>query len=244
MPTESGDNKLLGNFRKLVEIVSADPNYNPANSAITKAGLQSLSTESQAAVADVGAREAPYKVAVNERQTEFEDLPRRMGNSFRMAKASGANKKIQDDLSTSRRKLSGQRKSKIVKGDPNTPKDEAAKTHSASQMSYESQVGNAQNYVALLANLDSYAPNEEELKLTSLQTFVAGLQAKNDAVNSAFVPLSQARGKRDQLLYLNENCVVNTALLVKAYVSAAFGTQSQLYKAIKPLRFLRQGKKA
>jgi hypothetical protein len=103
-----------------------------------------------------------------------------------------------------------------VKDDPNTPEDEATKTHSVSRLSYENQVGNAQNYLALLAGIDSYQPN------------------------AAFVPLSQARGKRDQLLYLDENCVVNTALLVKAYVSAAFGTQSQLYKAIKPLKFDRK----
>lgn len=240
MPTESGDNKLLGNFRKLVELVSGDPNYNPANAAITRAGLQSLATESQAAVVDVGANEAPYKVAVNERQTEFEDVPRRMGNAFRMAKASGASKKIQDDLTSARRKLTGQRKSKVVKDDPNTPEDEAVKTHSVSQLSYENLVGNSQNFLALLAGITSYAPNEDELKISSLQAFVAGLQAKNDAVNAAFVPLSQARGKRDQLLYLNDNCVVNTALLVKAYVSAAFGSQSQLYKAIKPLKFERK----
>jgi hypothetical protein len=36
---------------------------------------------------------------------------------------------------------------------------------------------------------------------------------------------------------------VNTALLVKTYVRAAFGQDSQLYKAIKGLKFERQGKK-
>ncbi|HEY6232056.1 MAG TPA: hypothetical protein VIW64_12415 [Pyrinomonadaceae bacterium] len=189
MRTESADNKRLGNFRQLVEIVSAEPDYNPSNPAITKAKLQTLITEWQAAVAEVGAKAAPYKVAVNERQTEFEDVPRRIGNSFRMAKASGASKKIQDDLTTSRRKLTGQRKSKLAKDDPNTAKDEAKKTHSVSQMSYDNQIGNARNYLALLSGIDSYAPNEEELKISSLQAFVSGLQAKNAAVNTAFVPL-------------------------------------------------------
>ncbi len=47
------------------------------------------------------------------------------------------------------------------------------------------------------------------------------------------MPLSQSRGTRDQLLYGNADSVVNTALLVKAYVSAAFGNSSQLYKQIK-----------
>lgn len=243
MPTESGDMKLLGNFRKLIDHVSADPAYNPSNPTITKAGLESLYAASQAAASDVAANTAPHKVAVNERQTEFEDLPRRVGNSFRMVKASGADKKIQDDLMTSRRKLSGQRKSKAIKDDPNTPKDEAAAIHSASQLSYENQLANFQNYVALLATIPLYTPNEDELKLSSMQGLATNLKAKNDGVSAAFVPLSQARGKRDQLLYLKDDCVVNTALLAKAYVSAAFGSQSQLNKAIKGLEFHRQGKR-
>ena len=40
MPTESGDKKLLGNFRKLIDEVSADPNYNPANSKLKKSALE------------------------------------------------------------------------------------------------------------------------------------------------------------------------------------------------------------
>lgn len=27
--SESGDNKIIGNFRKLIDEVSADPDYNP-----------------------------------------------------------------------------------------------------------------------------------------------------------------------------------------------------------------------
>jgi len=40
MATESGDKKLLGNFRKLIDEVSADPNYNPANSKLKKSALE------------------------------------------------------------------------------------------------------------------------------------------------------------------------------------------------------------
>lgn len=31
MSTESGDNKVIGNFRKLIDEVAADPAYNPTN---------------------------------------------------------------------------------------------------------------------------------------------------------------------------------------------------------------------
>jgi hypothetical protein len=175
----------------------------------------------------------------------FEDVPRRFGAAFRMAKACGAEKPVLDDLNTVRRKLSGQRKSKVPKADPNTPASEAepAKAiHSASQMSYDNQVGNVENMVALLSNIPSYNPNETDLKIASLQAFAAELTAANNAVSATFVPLSQARGTRDEMLYTSADSVVNIAIMVKAYVSAAFGTQSQLHKQIKGLQFKRPNK--
>lgn len=88
-----------------------------------------------------------------------------------------------------------------------------------------------------MSNITSYKPNEEELTIASLRAFVAELKAANDAVSAAAVPLGRAGGERDEVLYTGENSVVNTARLVKAYVSAAFGTQSPLYKDIKGLQF-------
>jgi len=106
-------------------------------------------------------------------------------------------------------------------------------------LSYDNLVGHVDGYLGVLANISAYKPNEADLKLPALQAFGDDLRAKNDAVSSTFVPLSQARGLRDQLLYQADTSVVNTALLVKEYVKGAFGTQSQLYKQIKGLEFKR-----
>jgi hypothetical protein len=232
--------KLLGNFRRLIDFVSADPNYKPANPKITIPGLETLYTSGQSVATNVNTASAPYKVVVNARQAKFESVPQRTGRAFRMAKASGADKAILADLDTYRRKLNSQKKAKAIKDDPNTPENEAVVPHSKSQMSYDNQVGNVEGLVALLGNIPSYNPNETELTLASLQAFAGELKAANDAVSTNFVPLSQARGTRDDVLYTGEDSVVNTALLVKAYVSAAFGTQSALYKNIKGLKFERK----
>jgi hypothetical protein len=96
--------------------------------------------------------------------------------------------------------------------------------------------------VAILKNVPEYNPNETDLKFTGLNATLADLQAKNNAVSSTFVPLSQARGVRDNLLYTGAGCVVNTALLVKAYVNGALGPGSQLNKQIKGIQFQRQRK--
>ncbi|MDX6576825.1 MAG: hypothetical protein QOE96_2778, partial [Blastocatellia bacterium] len=111
-----------------------------------------------------------------------------------------------------------------------------------SQLSYENITGNFDDFIAILKTVPAYAPNEAALTTAGLTALASDLKAKNDAVNSTFAPVSAARGRRDQLLYLNEDCVVNTALLIKAYVRAALGPDSQLFKQIKGLEFKRSKK--
>lgn len=77
MPTESGDMKLLGNFRQLIDFVSADPNYRPANPRIGIPGLETLYTSGNSVATNVNTTSAPYKVAVNTRQAKFAEVPGR-----------------------------------------------------------------------------------------------------------------------------------------------------------------------
>lgn len=242
MANESGDMKLLGNFSKLVELVSNDPNYNPANAAIKVPALNAQKAAALAALENIGTVAAPYKAAINDRQEGFEGLSPTVSRASNMFKASGAGQKIQDDLRTTARKITGRRKTAKVKDDPNTPLNEATKSHSASQLSYENIAGNFVDFIELLKTVTAYAPNESELTTGSLTTLANDLKAKNESVNATFAPVSAARGVRDQLLYLNEDCVVNIALLVKAYVRAAFGSDSQLFKQVKGLEFKRSKK--
>lgn len=239
MSTESGDKKLLGNFRKLIDEVSADPNYNPANSKLTKTALETQYTTAEAAADDVSAKHAPNKLAVTDRQGGFDDLRTLVIRSRNFLKSSGASKAVVEDAETHVRKLTGGRKSPKVKDDPATPADESKASKSASQMSYDNQLGNLGAYLEILKNVPSYNPNEADLKLTSLTAFAANLKARNNAVSTTSAALSQARGLRDRLLYLDEDSIVNTAQLVKSYVKAAFGTDSQLFKQVKGLRFMR-----
>lgn len=242
MPSESGDMKLLGNFNKLIELVSIDANYNPANAKLKVAALTAQNTAAVAATTDVRAKDAPYKVAVNDRQSEFEELRPVVPRIGNMLQASGADQRTRDDAKTLTRKIVGEKKAAKAKDGPDAPTDGATKTHSASQQSYENITGNFEALIALLETVDSYAPNEPDLTIAGLKARATGLKAKSEAVNSTFAPLSAARGLRDQLLYTNEDSVVNIALLVKAYVRAAFGANSQLFKQIKGLQFTRPKK--
>ena len=246
MPTESGDKKLLGNFRKLIDEVSADPNYNPANSKLKKSALEAQYDAGDASASAVSAARAPNKLAITDRETAFGGLRTLAVRSRNFLKASGAPKPVTADAETFIRKLSGGRKSPKVKADPKAtpaaPAGETPTTRSSSQMSYDNQIGHFESYIEVVKNVSAYKPNEAELKLAALTAFATDLKAKSDAVSTTSATLNQARGQRDRLLYLDDDSIVNTALLVKAYVHAALGPKSQLYKQLKGLEFARQRK--
>jgi hypothetical protein len=191
-----------------------------------------------AAVSAVAAARAPNKLAMTDRETAFSGLRALAVRSRNFLKASGAPKGVVDDAETFMRKLGGGRKSAKIKDDPNTPEDESKGSSSASQMSYDNQIGNFESYIEILKNIVAYNPNEADLKVTALTAFAADLTAKSNEVSTTSATLNQARGVRDQLLYLSDDSIVNTAKLAKAYVQAALGSDSQLFKKIKVLKFV------
>src|SRR3989442_14698251 len=119
MATESGDKKLLGNFRKLIDEVSADPNYNPANSKLKKSALEAQYDAGDASASAVSAARAPNKLAITHRETAFGGLRTLPVRSRNFLKTSGAPKPITPDAQTFIRKLSGG--AKITKGKSEQP---------------------------------------------------------------------------------------------------------------------------
>jgi hypothetical protein len=235
--SESGDNKVIGNFRTLIDECAADPAFNPANDKLKIPALEAQYTAGDAAVSGVAVARAPNKLAITDREDAFSELRPRAVRSRNYLKASGAPEGVVADADIFIVKLSGGRKSPKLKNDPNTPGDESEGSGSASQMSYHNQIGHFEGYIEIVKNVSAYNPNEADLKVTALTAFAAELTAKSNTVSTTSATLDQARGVRDQLLYLNDDSIVNTAKLVKAYVQAALGTTSQLYKKIKGLKF-------
>jgi hypothetical protein len=224
--------------------VSAEPDYNPGNNKHKISALEAQYTAGAAAVAAVAAARAPNTLAITDRETKFGGLRPLAVRSRNYLKASGAPAGKVEDADIFIVKLSGGRKSPKVKSDPNAPENAGKGSSSASQMSYENQTGNFLSYIEIVKNISEYGPNEGDLKVTALTAFATELVASSNAVSTTTATLDQARGVRDQLLYLSDDSIVNTALRVKAYVQAALGTASQLYKKVKGLRFSRANKES
>jgi hypothetical protein len=237
MKSESGHMKVIGNFRKLIDWITAEINYKPSNAPLKPPAMETQYASALAAIEAVAEKHGPYKAALTERKVAFDSLSKKSRQIRNVAKASGASAEALANLDTPLHKLLGERVSPKVKGAPGTPEDDAGKQHSASQMSFDNRVGNFATLLSLVGTMEEYNPNEPELKLTALQAFAEELTAKNNAVNTAFVPLSQARALRDQLLYTDDNSILNVAMLAKAYVKGVLGLTSHLYQQIKGLKF-------
>jgi hypothetical protein len=108
---------------------------------------------------------------------------------------------------------------------------------SSSQMSFNSRIDNLDKLIKLLTSVTAYAPNEADLKVTSLTTLLTDLKAKNTAVITAEPPLTNARIARNDVLYKAGTGVVDTSLDVKTYVKSVFGATSPQYKTISGLKF-------
>ena len=237
--SESNDGKILSEFFKMIGFCEADAGYNPTNPLLLIAAMTAQHTAGVAAVNDIPVKIVPYKVAVNERQQAFEGIAAYAVGIRNIAKASGASKEMLADMLTYTRKLRGSRAGEGIVDDPNTPENEALNSHSVSQRSYEAQESHFRNLVELAKVEPTYGPNENEMKISTLDAYIANLAAKNAAVASMFIPLSNARALRDGLLYTNEDSIVAVALLCKAYVRGALGADSTLYQQIKDLEFER-----
>jgi len=74
MPNESGDLKLLANFRKLIDLVSADSDYKPSNAALKPPALNAQHTTGLSGANEVPAKFATNMAAITDREVGFAEV--------------------------------------------------------------------------------------------------------------------------------------------------------------------------
>lgn len=236
--SEVGHARNAANLGQMIAFVTAyGTDYDPTNAAITVAALNAKKTAADGSIDDVTTTMGPYKMVVNDRQETFEGIRKLTTRVFNAFAASGASSKDVDDARTFKRKLDGARAKTLIY-DPNTDEDES-EGNSVSQQSYVQLVEHFDNFVQVLIDSGSYAPNETALQIATLQTYSGDLKAANSAVDNAIPPLSNARIARNQILYAETTGLVDVALTVKKYVKSLYGADSPQYKQISGLAFTR-----
>jgi hypothetical protein len=212
--------------------------YNPEPAYLKLAALQTVLDTSASSMDSVIAAVTTRKAATNFRENTFSGIRRLTTRIVNYYAASGAEENHVEDARSLKRKIDGKR-AETLKDDPNTPEDETKNSISVAQTSYTQLVEHFNALVAMLDGDPLYKPNEEDLKVATLEAYSDDLSSANTSVINALVTQSNARGARDIAMYAEDSGLVDTAMAVKKYVKAAFGTDSLQYAQIKGLAFTR-----
>ena len=240
--SETGHAKNVANFATLITVVKGfKAAYNPSKQTITLSALTDFKTVADDVMGDLNAKLGPYSTAIAAREVAFEPLSKlstRIINALRATDASPAVIKSAEALV---RKLQGKRATaKKTEEELAALEAEgtAVKQVSSSQMSFDNRIENFNRLIQLLVSIPEYAPNEEELKTTSLTTYCQSLKTTNDMAVDLENSVDNARIARNEVLYKPAVGLVDRAAAVKLYVKSLFGATSAQYKLVSGLKFM------
>jgi len=246
--SEIGHAKNVANFEDLIGFCSGyGATYNPILNAIKIANMNTLKTNAASVLTNAVTTYTAYKNATNSREIVFEPVKKLTTKIVAALKACGVPDQTIKDAMTISRKMHGKRaKVKSTKSaeqkaaiNPNNPPVEVdePKQISVSQQSYDSIIEHFEKLISLLSSTTAYNPNENELKLVSLNTLLASLKASNTAVILPYTNWSNARISRNDVLYKKTTGLIDVALECRNYVKSVYGATSEQYKQVSKLKF-------
>ena len=232
--SEVGHAKNVANLQTLTEQVKVYTLYNPPVTSIAVASLQNLYTTASTKLNEVEDKRLANKNAIALRQSTFENLKPISTKIINLLSILGLPDGILDQAKSLNRIIQGGQKKAI------TPLEEgkkAPKTVSTSRQSYTQMADNFGILLQLLATIPSYTPNEDELKLTNLNTYQTSLVSSTQAVDQTEAELNTKLIERDQLLYSDGTGLYDIAQNVKKYVKSIYGATSPEYTTVSAIKF-------
>jgi hypothetical protein len=240
--TETGHAKSVATYEDLISFCTGyGATYNPSKAALKLPALTTQLTGANAALQAVKTAKTAYDNATNARELAFKPMKPLATKIINALAATEATAQTVDDVKTTNLKIQGRRAVKVEKPDAEALAKgaEPVKTASTSQQSFDKMIDHFAQLIATLTAEPKYLPNENELKVATLNTMLTDLRAKNTAVIASTTALSNARIARDKALYGETAGMVDTAQDVKQYVKSVFGATSPQYKQVSGLRFNR-----
>ncbi|MDR1683459.1 MAG: hypothetical protein LBS25_08790 [Candidatus Symbiothrix sp.] len=229
---ETGISVYVGHFQKLIDVCeSFEKSYNPFPRDLRIESLKLQLSGVQAAIDAVDMALPTMETAENARRQVFTQMPPLATRVQATAIISGLPDSIVLHIKEVVRKIHGSR-AKAIK-----PEMEGEKHISVSQVSFNAQIEHFNQLIYLVDSQPAYKPSESGLKVDALKKLLNEMRATNDAAMAANIPLKNARIERDRLLYAPDTGMMNTALRVKEYVKAVFGTASPQYEIVRHISF-------
>jgi hypothetical protein len=173
-----------------------------------------------------------YKNAVADREVAIAPLGKRISKAGNYAKSIAISDTDKENIASQVKKIRGDKKAKTV--NPDTAEIE---TISTSQMSYDSRIANLETITSQFASHPEYAPNETEIQVATLQAYHTVLTTLSSLVNSAGNALITARKDRNQILYFDDQNIIQLIKDIKNYVKSLGDVAQPYYKALVKLKF-------
>lgn len=238
--TETGHAKNAANFEDLISFCTGyGATYNPSKTTLKIPTLTTQFTTANAALQTVKTAKTAYENSTNARELAFKPLKSLATKIINALAATEATKQTLADAKTTNHKIQGKRAKTIEKPTAAALAAGAApvKTASTSQQSYDKLMDHFAQLIATLTAEPKYIPNENELKVATLNTTLTDFRTKNTAVITTNTALSNARIARDKVFYAETTGLVDTALDAKQYVKSVFGATSPQFKQLSGMRF-------
>jgi len=250
---ESGHGKNVANFNQLITLlITFAAKYSPTNPLITIAAMQTVYNNCYNVMEQFATDLVTYVLSVDARQDAYDLLAKYATRAVNMLKGSAATKRQVDDAKATLKKLRNQKKKTIaqvpvtttptlIPGDLGTTdagNETATKLkHSVSQLSFDNRIIHFKDLIKLLSAIPVYNPNEVDLKIASLNTYVSSLQTLNNNANITGSAVQKNRISRDELLYDPQTGLIEVAREAKNYVKGACGASSPEYKDVVKIKF-------
>ncbi len=235
---ETGHVKNAANFERLIALCEGfGTHYNPANDRLKIQQLHSLSQSVTTRINEVRVHKTNFDNVTNIRRAAFEDLrpfATRIINAFIV---SGADKLTIEDAKAINKKIQGSATNRTDAPTSDSGHTTSGNTISTSQQSYDRKIDHLANLIEILSQSQVYNPNEEELKITSLQAKLVNLQEKNNNLSESHSRYSNALLHRNRELYNPETGLIQTAKEVKLYIKSVYGATSPEYNLVSRLEF-------
>jgi hypothetical protein len=233
----------VANFEEVIFFIQGYGTvYNPSKATLKLTSMQSLALNAKNVVSVVNSSFPAFSNARNAREVAFLPLSKLITRVMNILKSTDSSTQVDESAKTFARKIQGGRavaKKTEEEKQALLTEGKEVKEISASQMSYDTRLDSFDKFIKLLATVPQYAPNEADLKVTALTTLYNDLKAKNTAVITATIPLSNSRITRDDLMYKPLTGLVDIALDCKMYIKGVFGASSPQYKQISKIKFTR-----
>ena len=232
--SEVGHAKNVANLQKLTEQVNVYSLYNPPVDNIKVANLQTLYTTASTKLNEVEDKRNSNKNAITLRQSAFENLKSTATKIINHLGILGLPQGTIDQAKSLNRLIQGGQKTATT---PPEEGKEETRTVSTSRQSYTQQAENFGILLQLLSTIPAYNPNEDDLKLTNLNTYKDSLVSSTQSVDQTEAELNNKLIERDHILYADGTGLYSIAQNVKKYVKSIYGATSSEYENVSAIKF-------